>query len=386
MDRRVLVVTTDAGVGEDGTYRPGGLQLFSRLVVRALAESTRISHLGVVSLLDSQRAMDGTLQALLGPAKAPQMQLSMFGCGGSRARLGLTYLQQRWRYDLALFLHINVARLAMLTPMSPLSLWLVGIEVRRRLAPHERFVVRRADPLLSISDFSTKEMVRFNPGLADADAHTVHLSVEPDEPWLHSHGGNGNGVARQPTYHAAKRDRAVLVVARLAVANRYKGHDQLVDAWPRVVAKQPDAELWIVGEGDDANRLRERVSVLPEPARHRVHLLGRLDHAALLDRYARARVFAMPSTGEGFGLVFVEAMRAGLPCIASLDSAAEIVRDNETGFVVEQESEALADACLKLLRDDDLADRFSAAGRTRYETQFTYPAFRDRFLQSVNLA
>ncbi len=382
MDRRVLVVTTDAGVGEDGTYRPGGLQLFSRLVVRALAESAHIDQLGVLSLLDSQKAMEATLNPLLTSAKAPGVKLRMHGCGGSRAQLGLIYLQQRRRYDLALFLHINVARLAMLTPLSRLSLWLVGIEVRRRLRPHERFVVRRADPLLSISDFSTKEMLRFNPGLAEAQ--TVHLSVEPDEPWLADH--SGNGVARRPDYHAARRDRAVLVVARLAVANRYKGHDQLVDAWPRVVAKQPDAMLWIVGEGDDANRLRERISVLPEPARNQVHLLGRLDHAALLDRYARARVFAMPSTGEGFGLVFVEAMRAGLPCIASLDSAAEIVRDNETGFVVEQESDALADACLKLLGDDDMADRFSVAGRARYETQFTYPAFRDRFLQSVDLA
>jgi phosphatidylinositol alpha-1,6-mannosyltransferase len=173
--------------------------------------------------------------------------------------------------------------------------------------------------------------------------------------------------------------------ARLAVANRYKGHDQLVDAWPRVVASQPDAMLWIVGEGDDASRLRERISVLPAPARHQVHLLGRLDHASLLDRYARARVFAMPSTGEGFGLVFVEAMRAGLPCIASFDSAAEIVNDEQTGFVVEQEADALADACLKLLGNDAMADRFSQAGRSRYETQFTYPAFRDRFLRSVEL-
>jgi phosphatidylinositol alpha-1,6-mannosyltransferase len=192
-------------------------------------------------------------------------------------------------------------------------------------------------------------------------------------------------LAAPPPYEAAKRDRAVLVVARLAAANRYKGHDQLVDSWPRVVASQPDAMLWIVGEGDDANRLRERVSVLPEAVRRQVHLLGRLDHAALLDRYSRARVFAMPSTGEGFGLVFVEAMRAGLPCIASFDSAAEIVLDNETGFVVEQEADALADACLKLLGDNAMADRFSVAGRMRYETQFTYPAFRDRFLQSVGL-
>jgi phosphatidylinositol alpha-1,6-mannosyltransferase len=379
MVRRVLVVTTDSGVGEDGTYRPGGLQLFSRLVVRALVESTQLEQLGVLSLRDSQRAMEGTLNAVLTPAKAPKVRLAMHGCGGSRARLGLTYLRQRQHYDLALFLHINVARLAMLTPLSPLSLWLVGIEVRRRLAPHERFVVRKADPLLSISDFSTKEMQRFNPDLPDA--HTVHLSVEPDEPWL----AEKQELAAPPSYRAATRDRAVLVVARLAVANRYKGHDQLIDAWPRVVASQPDAMLWVVGEGDDASRLRERVSVLPEPARHRVHLLGRLDHTALLDHYARARVFAMPSTGEGFGLVFVEAMRAGLPCIASFDSAAEVVRDGETGFVVEQEADALADACLKLLRDDGMADRFSVAGRVRYETQFTYPAFRDRFLSAVGL-
>ena len=379
MVRRVLVVTTDSGVGEDGTYRPGGLQLFSRLVVRALVESTRLDQLGVLSLRDSQRAMEGTLSAVLAPAKAPKVTLAMHGCGGSRARLGLTYLRQRQFYDLALFLHINVARLAMLTPLSPLSLWLVGIEVRRRLAPHERFVVRRADPLLSISDFSTKEMQRFNPDLPDA--RTVHLSVEPDEPWI----TQKPQLGAPPAYKAATRDRAVLVVARLAVANRYKGHDQLIDAWPRVVATQPDAMLWVVGEGDDASRLRERVSVLPEPARHQVHLLGRLDHAALLDRYARARVFAMPSTGEGFGLVFVEAMRAGLPCIASFDSAAEVVRDQETGFVVEQEAHALADACLKLLGDDAMADRFSVAGRARYETQFTYPAFRDRFLSSVGL-
>jgi phosphatidyl-myo-inositol dimannoside synthase len=379
MVRRVLVVTTDCGVGEDGTYRPGGLQLFSRLVVRALAESTRLGQMGVLSLGDTQRAMDGTLRALLAPAKAPGLELTMHGCGRSRARLGLTYLRERWRYDLALFLHINVARLAMLTPLSPLSLWLVGIEVRRRLAPHERFVVRKADPLLSISDFSTKEMQRFNPGLPDA--RTVHLSVEPDEPWLVANPAS----AAPPLYKAASRDRAVLVVARLAVANRYKGHDQLVDAWPQVVASQPDAMLWIVGEGDDASRLRERVSVLPERVRKQVHLLGRLDHAALLDRYARARVFAMPSTGEGFGLVFVEAMRAGLPCIASFDSAAEVVRHDETGFVVEQEADALAQACLKLLGDDAVADRFSVAGRARYDTQFTYPAFRDRFLRAVGL-
>jgi phosphatidylinositol alpha-1,6-mannosyltransferase len=184
---------------------------------------------------------------------------------------------------------------------------------------------------------------------------------------------------------AATRERAVLMVARMAAAERYKGHDQLIDAWPTVVAAQPEAQLWIVGEGDDAERLRARALSLPAPARERIHLLGRLDHPALLDRYARARVFAMPSTGEGFGLVFVEAMRAGLPCIASFDSSAEIVKDQETGFVVGQEPGAIAQACIRLLGDDALANRFSAAGRARFQERFTYPAFKQRLLGAMGL-
>ena len=370
-------MTPDCGLGEDGSYRPGGLQLFSRLVVRALAESTRLQRLGVLSLLDSQRAMKSTLHELLAPSRAPHLDIDLVGCEGSRPRLGLAYLRARWRYQIAVFLHINVARLAMLTPFSRLALWLVGVEVRRRLAPHERLVVHRAEPLLSISDFSATEMRRFNPDLPRA--RTVHLAVEPDEAWNAEDGG------RSTSYDAASRDRAVLVVSRLSAAERYKGHDQLIDAWPRVVASVPDARLWIVGGGDDADRLRDRAAALPAPARDRVELLGRLDHAALLDRYARARVFAMPSTGEGFGLVFVEAMRAGLPCIASFDSSAEIVRGDDTGLVVKQEPGSVAEACLRLLTDDALANRFSISGRTRYDTEFTYPAFKGRLLRAMGL-
>jgi phosphatidylinositol alpha-1,6-mannosyltransferase len=378
MIRRILIVTTDAGLASDGTYRPGGLQLFSRLVIRALAESVSLERLGVLSLLDSQTGVDRTLNALLAPVRSPQLNLDLHGCRGNRGRLALLYLREHWRYQLVLFLHINVARLAVLTPFSRVGLWLVGVEVRRRLSRHERFVVNRADPLLSISDYSTAEMQRYNPDLPGAQ--TVHLSIEPDEPWR-----SMAAPPPEPVFEAARRERAVLIVARMAKAERYKGHDQLIDAWSAVVDAQADASLWIVGEGDDTERLRARVQELPARVRARIEFLGRLDHGGLLERYARARVFAMPSTGEGFGLVFVEAMRAGLPCISSFDSAAEIVSDEQTGLVVPQEPGAIGQACIRLLADDALADRMSAAGRTRYEQRFTYLAFKQRLLATLGL-
>ena len=262
MARRVLVVTTDCGVGEDGTYRPGGLQLFSRLVVRALAESTRLGQLGVLSLL-RQPAGDGRdAEDAAGTRE------------GAWARADDARVRREPRAARA---HLSAAALA----------------VRPRALPaHQRRAPRDADAAVAAVALAGRDRGAPTPGAArevrraQGRSAAQHLGLlDQGDAAVQSRSAGcahrspvgrarralvGRATRRRPRhrqYQAATRDRAVLVVARLAVANRYKGHDQLVDAWPRVVASQPDAMLWIVGEGDDASRLRERVSVLPEPAR-----------------------------------------------------------------------------------------------------------------------
>jgi phosphatidylinositol alpha-1,6-mannosyltransferase len=374
MHRDILLVTTDLGVDKSGTYRPGGMQLFSRMTLQALSESPDIQRLGVLSIVDTQEALDKTLRPRLtsGPQRTPRIELH--GAGGNRRAFVARYLRERLRYRSAMFMHINVARLAILTPLLHSSTWLVGVEVRRRLALHERLALRLARPMLSISDFSTREMQRFNPSLPSAT--TVHLSVEPE---------TAGSESAPPAYQASERAPAVLIVARMAADERYKGHDQLIEGWPEVVAACPSAELWIVGQGDDTPRLRARAAALPAQVSAQVKFLGRVGPEALLECYARARVFAMPSTGEGFGLVFVEAMRSGLPCIAGPDSAAEIVEHGRSGLVVTQDAAAIAKACVTLLSDDALANRFSAEGRARQSAHFTFPAFRQRLWQTLGL-
>src|SRR4051812_39519326 len=378
--RSVLLVSPEFGVAADGTYRPGGVQLFSRLVARALAASPRLSCLAVWSLLDSQEAMERTLRPYLEAARDSAVQLEVRAFSGSRRRLALAWLRRRWGFDHAQFLHLGVARLAALTPLHGQSFWVVGIETRKRLSALERWVVRRAKPLLSISTFSSDETLRFNPDLPPAN--TVHLAVEPDAFW----GAESADTDAPVPYVASQRPPAVLIVARLASTERYKGHDELIVAWPQVVAAVPEAELLIVGGGDDEARLKALAASLPEPARTKVKFLGRVPHAELLRLYRTSRVFAMPSTGEGFGLVFVEAMRYGLPCIAGPDSAAEIVLDGQTGLVVQQTPEAIAQAVITLLTDAALAERFAAAGERRYREQFVFDRFRERCLAAMGLA
>ena len=93
-----------------------------------------------------------------------------------------------------------------------------------------------------------------------------------------------------------------------------------------------------------------------------------------------AAVFAMPSRGEGFGLVYLQAMRAGVPCLGSRDdAAADVIVDGETGLLVpQQDPEAIAGALARLLTDDAMRRRLGEASRRRFESTFTYARFRAR--------
>jgi glycosyltransferase involved in cell wall biosynthesis len=109
-------------------------------------------------------------------------------------------------------------------------------------------------------------------------------------------------------------------------------------------------------------------------------LPGYLPDAALRAVLRHAAVFAMPSRGEGFGLVYLEAMRAGIPCLGSRDdAAADVIVDGETGLLVpRQDTDAIAGAIARLLTDEPMRLRLGEAGRRRYENVFTYPRFRAR--------
>jgi glycosyltransferase involved in cell wall biosynthesis len=239
---------------------------------------------------------------------------------------------------------------------------------------------RRANFLLSISKSTTEIAKCNNPGLPNG--RVVHLCVEPP---LFAPDYLEDPLANE-VYDPTKRDSAVLIVANLHQKFLYKGHRHLIAAWPKVVKVCSDAELWIVGDGDGRPELEEQRKNLPRQVAKQILFLGQLDDTSLDQCYKRCRVFAMPSSAEGFGLVFVEAARYGIPCIGGkYDSVKEIVLHNETGLLVEQHPYDIALACLNLLTDDNLAKRLGEAGRQRYLMNFRFPHFRERLLCALGL-
>jgi glycosyltransferase involved in cell wall biosynthesis len=95
----------------------------------------------------------------------------------------------------------------------------------------------------------------------------------------------------------------------------------------------------------------------------------------------------MPSRGEGFGLVYLEAMRFGKPCIAStVDGGSEVVVDGHTGLLVPPDDlPAVRDAAVRLLSDDAFAERLGEAGRQRLESRYRFQHFQDRLLERLEM-
>lgn len=162
------------------------------------------------------------------------------------------------------------------------------------------------------------------------------------------------------------------IVARLT---KQKGHTTLLEAFERIVRDGVKAELKIVGDGPLRDSLERRVEELE--LNERVRFEGYREDVA--DALAEFDVFVHPSRWEGFGLVFLEAMAAKLPVVATNVSAIpEIVVDGETGLLVEPDRPIqLAEAMEKLAGNGKRRRSFGKAGYRRLLNEFSVPAMID---------
>ena len=200
-----------------------------------------------------------------------------------------------------------------------------GIEAWVPVRPAERWAIAGGE-VVAISQHTIDRFRAANPAFASTDVTVCHPG------YLRS---RTRHVAL-PTSFECSTGPTALIVARMSAAERYKGHDALLDIWPRLLSRHPDAVLAIAGDGDDRPRLEARVAELG--VAHAVRFLGRVDDGRLDELYGQCRFFVMPSRDEGFGLVFLEAMRAGKPCIGGRGAASEIIEHGVTGLIVDPDS------------------------------------------------
>jgi phosphatidylinositol alpha-1,6-mannosyltransferase len=144
----------------------------------------------------------------------------------------------------------------------------------------------------------------------------------------------------------------LLTVARLAAAERYKGHDRVIRAMAELIPTHPELLYVIAGDGDGRPSLELLAGQLG--VRDHVRFVGHVPDDDLPDLYRAADLFVMPSTGEGFGIVFLQALASGIPVIGGDgDGSRDPLRDGKDGALVSsREPSAVARAIGRELRAD----------------------------------
>ncbi len=266
------------------------------------------------------------------------------------------------RPDFVFFEHVGLARMIPWVPRYwrvPSVVFLHGTEVWRRLGRGARAALEGASLLLANSSYTVASARRANPWLGEV--RVTHLGIDP---------------APEPP-SLASRPQRVLMVGRMSSAEKYKGHDQVLDAWPTVSARNPGAELCIIGGGDDRSRLEKKSE---EHGLKNVSFLGFVTRNRLVEFFREARALLQLSSKEGFGLVALEAVQNGCVVVGLRDTVLDEILPNGVGSVLLEsiDGNTLADALARVMAGGSDADRVIEGGLALVRKRYQAEHFRDR--------
>jgi phosphatidyl-myo-inositol dimannoside synthase len=309
---RLLALVTD------GFGRSGGIARYNRDLMAALAESDAVSEIAMLPRFAAATSA--------GPAKVRQLAPSPGRLAWSARALALA---ARQRFDAVFCGHLYAVPLAAgIARLRRVPLWVQvhGVEAWQPRGALWRQGLAAAALVTSVSRYTRARLLAW----ADVAPHRLRVLPNTVAP-CYAPRDKPLDLARR---HGLAGRRTLLTVARLASSERYKGHDRLIAALPAILARVPDAAYLIVGSGDDQRRLVRLAQ--DAGVGDRVVFAGQVADADLPQYFALADAFAMPSTGEGFGIALLEAAAAGLPVIGgNRDGSVDALADGRIGRLVD---------------------------------------------------
>ena len=307
-------------------------------------------------------------------------EISVRTCSGSRWRFVAAALASALvaRPDVIVVGHVNFAPLAfllrLLVPSSPHVFIVHGTEVWRPLSSVAIWTLRRARKVLAVSRLTAEQLASLN----DLDAANLGLlpcALDPQlvESWS---APNRAREARAP-------NPTLLTVSRLESVDRYKGVDLVLRALPAVLEQFHETRYVVVGDGCDRPYLEALAREMG--VAQAVEFRGRIPPDELAREFERSWLFLLPSTGEGFGIVYIEAAWFGAPSLGvRAGGVPEVIEDGVTGVLVQPgDHVGIARGVISLLRDPGALEGMGERARERAARLFGYAAFAANFQRHI---
>ena len=156
-------------------------------------------------------------------------------------------------------------------------------------------------------------------------------------------------------------EKRLISVGRLS---REKGYEDLLDVFKLIHQEEPSWRLDIIGDGAQKNLLGDRI--FNEGLKECVTLHGFQDKTFINNLLSKSSIYLMTSVTESFGIVLIEAMSYGLPCVAfdSAEGATELIQDGVNGYLISyRNKEEYAKKVIELIRNKKLRTKLGSAGR-----------------------
>lgn len=347
----------------------GGIQEASRQTVRALQNilvrrGWSTSYLGLNDPTGPQ-----TLEVEGRPIR-------LRGYQRSKARfVARALLLARKKPLIVLAAHPNLADPARwMKSISPGSKTIVmchGVEVWEPLPARRKEALRAADMVLAPSTY-TAEKLKSVQGISAEKIRILPWPIDPEMLRL------SDAPSHLPLPAGFPPSPVILTVGRWVASERYKGADDMIRSMSQLLSSVPGLHLVLIGSGDDLPRLKKLTAELSLGAS--VRFFERLSREQLAACYAHSDVFALPSTGEGFGLVFLEAMAFGLPVVgAAAGGVTDIIEDGVNGRLVPgKDAATLVRTLDQLLRDPALRKALGKGGAEIIRDKYRFQAFERR--------
>lgn len=313
----ILALVTDAFGGH------GGIALYNRDFLKALCSCQNVSEVTAIPRI-IVRELEET------PANLKYVTQAVGG-KWRYAREVLRCLIRKPGADLIVCGHINLLPLAFLLRFwlrVPVLLEIYGIDAWQPSSSRLlNYLARRVDAVVSISEVTKQRFMAWTGCPAE------RVFILPNAIHLERY-GMGPKTPELLARYGLERKKILMTLGRLAAEERYKGFDQVLAILPALSEIIPNIAYLIAGAGSDRERLEKKARNLG--LSDRVIFTGMVAEEEKADHYRLADVYVMPSRGEGFGFVLLEAMACGIPVIASkTDGGREAVRQGEIGALVD---------------------------------------------------
>ena len=318
---RALALVSDAFGGT------GGIAKYNRDLLESVARVPECAEVVAVPRVISE-AMQPIPPRVRFLAKATGSKLRFIRAAFEAALGG--------QVDLLICAHINLAPLCAVIALlkgAPSILFLHGVDA---WTPHRSILVRmglsRFNAVVCGSEFTLRRFVSW----AAVDPSKRHVLPNCVDLRTYSPGSKPAHLERRLKLN----DRTVLMtLGRLESQEQLKGFDEVIDALPALADQVQNISYLICGDGNDRDRLEKKVKDLT--LGERVVFAGFVPEAEKADYYRLADAYVMPSRGEGFGIVFLEALACGVPVMASrVDGGCEALSNGDWGCLVDPSNPA----------------------------------------------